>query len=354
MKFTKRFMALNEEQILITGGSGYIGSHTIIALIEAGFKNIVSIDNYSNSTEESYKRIEKITGVSCTHVKCDTSDAASVAQLFRQFPGISGAIHFAAHKSVPESVAHPEEYYRNNVNSLINVLKYGSENGLRKLIFSSSCSVYGNIQSLPVNENTPFEKAESPYAFTKVIGENLVQDFVRSRTDFNAVSLRYFNPVGAHYSGMIGELPNQRPNNLVPVITQTAIGKIKEFSVFGNDYPTRDGTCIRDYIHVSDIAEAHVAALKLLYNMGTAKYYDVFNLGSGNGVTVLEAINAFIKVSGSTPKYNIAPRRQGDVIAIYSDSSKAQSGLGWTAKRSLDEMMSTAWKWELYCRENGI
>jgi UDP-glucose 4-epimerase len=347
-------MAINDEQILITGGSGYIGSHTIIALIEAGFKNIVSADNYSNSGEQTYPRIEKITGVSCNHIKCDMSEPSEVAELFRQFPRISGAIHFAAHKSVPESVTHPEEYYRNNINSLINILKFGAEAHLRNLIFSSSCSVYGNIRSLPVNENTPFEKPESPYAFTKVVGENLVRDFVRSRNNFKAVTLRYFNPVGAHHSGMIGEHPNQRPNNLVPVITQTAIGKLKDFSVFGNDYPTRDGTCIRDYIHVSDIAEAHVAALKLLYTNTQESHYDVFNLGSGNGVTVLEAINAFIKVSGTTPNYKIAERRPGDVIAIYSDSSKARAGLGWTAKRSLEEMMSSAWKWELYCKENGI
>jgi len=342
------------DTILITGGSGYIGSHTVIALIEAGYRNFISVDNYANSSEDTYRRIGLISGVNCTYRQCDLSTPSSVESLFKEFPDISSAIHFAAHKSVPESLSKPEEYYSNNINSLLNLLKAGIKHNLSNLIFSSSCSVYGNIQTLPVNENTPLEKPESPYAFTKVIGENLVKDFVRSRTDFRAISLRYFNPVGAHASGMIGELPNQRPNNLVPVITQTAIGKLPEFFVFGNDYPTRDGTCIRDYIHVSDIAEAHVDALKLLSNTSSANYYDVFNLGSGNGVTVLEAINTFTKVSGLNPKYKIAPRRTGDVVAIYSDSSKARAQLGWTAKRSLDEMMSSAWKWELYCKQNGI
>ena len=342
------------DTILITGGSGYIGSHTVIALIEAGYRNFISVDNYTNSTEDTYRRIGNIAGFHCTYRNCDLSNLAAVEALFGEFPNISSVIHFAAHKSVPESLLKPEEYYRNNINSLLNVLITGSKHKLSNLIFSSSCSVYGNIQVLPVNENTPLEKPESPYAFTKVIGENLVQDFVRSRTNFRAISLRYFNPVGAHQSGMIGELPNQRPNNLVPVITQAAIGKLQEFSVFGNDYPTRDGTCIRDYIHVSDIAEAHVAALSLLSKSSAANYYNVFNLGSGNGVTVLEAINAFIKVSGSSPKYKIAPRRSGDVVAIYSDCTKARAELGWTAIRSLEEMMSSAWKWELYCKQNGI
>lgn len=347
-------MATPEGQILITGGAGYIGSHTIIALIEAGFRNIISADNYTNSSEETYQRIEKITGAKFSYRQCDLSDSSAVKSLFQEFPNITGTIHFAAHKSVPESVAIPEEYYRNNVNSLLNVLKYGSQRKLRHFIFSSSCSVYGNIQTLPVNENSPLEKPESPYAFSKVIGEIILQDFVQSRDGFNAISLRYFNPVGAHETGMIGELPNERPNNLVPVITQTAIGKLNEFSVFGNDYPTRDGTCVRDYIHVSDIAEAHVAALELLFRNDNSKFYDVINLGSGQGVTVLEAIDAFIKTSGINPNYKIAARRPGDVVAIYSDSSKAKSVLNWIAKRSLEEMMRSAWKWEQYCKQHGI
>jgi UDP-glucose 4-epimerase len=335
-------MQINDHQILITGGAGYIGSHTIIALLNAGFRNIVAVDNYANSSERTYERIFKITGINCVYRKCDVSDIEQTENLFEEFPGITGVIHFAAHKSVPESVSHPEEYYRNNINSLINILKSGYSRNLRQLIFSSSCSVYGNIMSLPVDENTPAGQTESPYAFTKVIGERIVSDFVNAHNDFSGISLRYFNPVGAHESGMIGELPNQRPNNLVPVITQTAIGKLKEFSVFGNDYPTRDGTCIRDYIHVCDIAEAHVSSLQLLLSKKSLTKYDFLNLGSGSGITVLEAIQAFEKVSGIRPAY------------IYSDSSKAKNILNWTAQRSLDVMMSSAWKWELYCKENGI
>jgi UDP-glucose 4-epimerase len=347
-------MQINEHQILITGGAGYIGSHTIIALCEAGFRNLVSVDNYSNSSDSTYARIKYITGIEIVHRQCDLSDSLQVENLFKEFPGITGVIHFAAHKSVPESVANPIEYYRNNINSLINVLKFGSEQKLRSIIFSSSCSVYGNINSLPVNEETPAGQTESPYAYSKVIGERILNDFTIANSNISGISLRYFNPVGAHESGMIGELPDQRPNNLVPVITQTAIGKLQEFSVFGNDYPTRDGTCIRDYIHVCDIAEAHVSALKLLLGNKTLLRYDVMNLGSGNGVTVLEAIQAFEKASGIRPAYKIAGRRAGDVVAIFSDSAKANRILGWSAQRSLDVMMSSAWKWELYCKENGI
>lgn len=337
---------MSNQTILVTGGAGYIGSHTLVALAEMTEHNIVSVDNYSNSSRETYGRIEKITGKVIPHIEADLADAASTEKIFRQYPEITGVIHFAAYKSVPESVLKPEMYYRNNLNSLLNVIEAGKQNKLRHIIFSSSCSVYGNISSLPVNEATPFGKAESPYAFTKMIGEKMLEDIVGANINLKGISLRYFNPVGAHPSGLLGELPNQRPNNLVPVITQTAIGKLPSMEVFGFDYPTRDGTCIRDYIHVCDIAEAHVLALNKLFDAGNTTPYDVYNLGSGTGVTVLEAIHAFEKISGVKLNYRKSGRRAGDVVAIYSDSSKAHAGLGWEAKRSLDEMMSTAWKWE--------
>jgi UDP-glucose 4-epimerase len=337
-------------KILIAGGAGYIGSHTIIALCEMNNCEIISADNYSNSSAETYNRIESITGKKIQHLETDLADKKQVEELFEKFPGITGVIHFAAYKSVPESVLKPLLYYRNNINSLINVLEIGQKNGVANFIFSSSCSVYGNITALPVNENTPIGKTESPYGFTKVIGEKILEDFVKAFPTMKGIALRYFNPVGAHESGMNGELPNQRPNNLVPVITQTAIGKIQAMKVFGNDYPTRDGTCIRDYIHVCDIAEAHVKALQLLTENSSVKTFDVLNLGSGEGVTVLEAIHAFEKVSGKKLNFEISPRREGDVAAIFSDCTKSEKVLGWKAKRNLSQMMESAWKWELHLK----
>lgn len=339
---------MNKETILVTGGAGYIGSHTIVALTEMTGYNIVSVDNYTNSSAKTYDRIEQVTGKRVPFLKADLSIKEETEKVFAQFPGITGVIHFAAFKSVPESVAHPEMYFRNNLDSLKHVIETGRKHQLRNVIFSSSCSVYGNIEQLPVREDSPFSKAESPYAETKILGEQVMRDAFAGSTTMKGVSLRYFNPVGAHETGLLGELPNQRPNNLVPVITQTAIGKIPSMSVFGSDYPTRDGTCIRDYIHVCDIAEAHVLAMKRLIEDAAAPAYDVFNLGSGNGVTVLEAIHAFEKISGKKLNYIMAGRRAGDVIAIYSDSSKAKNELGWSAHRSLDEMMASAWKWELH------
>ncbi|HEU4719604.1 MAG TPA: UDP-glucose 4-epimerase GalE [Bacteroidia bacterium] len=344
---------MSRKTVLVTGGAGYIGSHTIVALAEQPDCAIVSADNYSNSSAKTYDRIERITGKKIQHMECDLSDAEQVKALFGKFPGITGVIHFAAFKSVPESVAFPLMYYRNNVNSLINLLETAEKAGATDFIFSSSCSVYGNISSLPVNEMTVPGKTESPYAFTKVIGEKILQDFTAVSKKMKGISLRYFNPVGAHETGLLGELPNQRPNNLVPVITQTAIGKIPEMQVFGSDYGTRDGTCIRDYVHVCDIAGAHVKALDFLEKNASAKKYDVFNLGSGSGVTVLEAIQAFENVSRRALNYKVAPRRAGDVEAIFSDSSKAEKELGWQAKRSLREMMESAWKWEQHLAAEG-
>lgn len=337
--------------ILVTGGAGYIGSHTIIELLNAGV-GVLSADNFSNSSPSAYERIRKITGKEVRHIEIDLCDAAAVKKLFSDYGKIDGIIHFAAYKSVPESVAAPLMYYRNNMLSLINVLEASHVHKIRSFIFSSSCSVYGNIAQLPVDENTQLGKVESPYAYTKQVGEQLLHDFIRSdelrnpSEGFRAISLRYFNPVGAHESGLIGEEPRNRPNNLVPFITQSAIGKLPPLTVFGNDYDTRDGTCIRDYIHVSDIAAAHVAALRMLIENKTDLAYDVINLGTGNGVTVLEAIAAFEKASGQKLNYTIGPRRAGDVEAIYSDSAKALKVLGWKAGRDIETMMASAWKWE--------
>ncbi|CAN5779160.1 UDP-glucose 4-epimerase GalE [soil metagenome] len=338
---------MSEQIILVTGGAGYIGSHTIVALSETTGHRIISVDNYSNSSVETYARIKSITGKDIEYVEADLSDKKQAEKVFAQFPGITGIIHFAAFKSVPESVSRPVEYYHNNINSLLNLLSLGTQHGVKQFIFSSSCSVYGNISDLPVNENTPVGKVESPYAYTKVIGEKILEDVLNASTGMKGIALRYFNPVGAHETGKMGELPNQRPNNLVPVITQTAIGKMKQMQVFGSDYPTRDGTCIRDYIHVCDIAEAHVKALQLLSENAAQGKFDIINLGSGEGVTVLEAIHAFEKVSGKKLNYVLTDRRAGDVEAIYSDCTKAERVLGWKAKRTLIEMMSSAWQWEL-------
>jgi UDP-glucose 4-epimerase len=340
---------MREDQIiLVTGGAGYIGSHTIIALQQSTSYRILSVDNYSNSTAETYSRIARITGKQVEHIDADLSIREEVDHLFKAYPTITGIIHFAAFKSVPESIAQPSSYYRNNILSLLNLLDYAERFHVKNFIFSSSCSVYGNIDQLPVNEQSPVRKTESPYAFTKVVGEQILADYtIANQNKIQAIALRYFNPVGAHESGKIGELPTQRPNNLVPVITQTAIGKKKQMQVFGNDYPTRDGTCIRDYIHVCDIAEAHVLALNYLINGHQKIGFDIYNLGTGKGVTVLEAIRAFEKISGQQLNYQITARRSGDVAAIYSDSSKAESNLKWITKRDLDEMMRSAWKWEL-------
>lgn len=344
---------MSKHTILVTGGAGYIGSHTIVSLIEMTDFDIISVDNYTNSQAKTYDRIAAITGRKIQHIEADVADPEQTERIFRDHPSITGVIHFAAYKSVPESVLKPEMYYRNNINSLLNVLEIGKRYNLTHCIFSSSCSVYGNITTLPVNETTPFCKTESPYAFTKLVGENILNDAVSSSQEMKGISLRYFNPVGAHASGMLGELPNQRPNNLVPVITQTAIGKLPGIKVFGNDYPTRDGTCIRDYVHVCDIAEAHVLALRRLISNASTLRYDVYNLGSGTGVTVLEAIHAFEQVSGMKLNYEIAERRAGDVSAIYSDSAKANNELNWTPKRTLAEMMSSAWKWEQFLASNS-
>jgi UDP-glucose 4-epimerase len=333
--------------ILVTGGAGYIGSHTIIELLGTTSFQVISIDNFSNSSAKTFERIEQITGKKVMNYAVDMCDFNALTSIFEKEKNICGIIHFAAYKSVPESVLHPAKYYYNNLNSLLNILECCKKYNIPDFIFSSSCSVYGNISELPVKESTPFCRAESPYAYTKQAGEEILKDYAKAFSQLNIVALRYFNPVGSHVTGLIGESPLNKPNNLVPVITNTAIGKIPQMTVYGNDYPTRDGTCIRDYIHVTDIAAAHIKALEYILSKKQHTNFSIFNLGTGQGVSVLEAIHAFEKVSGKKLNYTIGEKRPGDVNAIYSDTSLSERELGWKPKFSLDEMMETAWKWEL-------
>ena len=332
------------KKILVTGGCGYIGSHTIVDLMENGF-DVVSVDNNSRSSPRIFEGIEKITGRKVKNYKVDLCNFDDTFAIFQENEDISGIIHFAAYKSVGESVIQPLMYFENNLVSLINLLKCVQEFNIPYFVFSSSCTVYGNPDKIPVTESTPPKPAESPYGYTKQMGEQIINEFSKA-SDTQCVLLRYFNPVGAHPSAMIGELPIGKPANLVPAITQTAIGKLPQLQVFGNDYPTRDGSCIRDYIHVCDISHAHTLAIEYLLKETTEKRCEVFNLGSGNGVSVLEAIHAFEKVSSVKLNYIVGPRRPGDVIAIYANNDFARNTLGWELKYSLDEMMATAWKWE--------
>lgn len=334
-------------KILITGGAGYIGSHTIIEILQHTNWEVVSIDNYATSSVETYARIEAITGKKVLSHTVDLKNYEELLKVVSLYNDIKGIIHFAAHKWVGDSVENPLKYYENNVGGLANILKVQTECHIPNFIFSSSCSVYGNITELPVTENSKLNVAESPYAYTKQIGERIITDYTNSQEGKKAISLRYFNPVGAHPSGLNGEIQPQ-PNNLVPFITQTAIGKIKSLTVYGNDYATKDGTCVRDYIHVSDIANAHVLALESLLNGGAKLTHDIINLGTGVGVTVLEAIHAFEKVSGVKLKYTIGEKRDGDVAEIYANNEKARKLLGWTPQYNLEDMMLSAWKWEQY------
>lgn len=331
--------------ILVTGGSGYIGSHTIVELLETTDFQVISVDNYSNSSETTYARIEKLTGKKIDYFDIDLCDFEKTEALFKSRK-IDGIIHFAAFKSVPESVANPHKYYHNNLNSLLNILELSLKYKVEKLIFSSSCSVYGNIEKMPVSEDTPLNKAVSPYAYTKQIGEQMLVDYANVNKQLSVIALRYFNPVGAHPSAQIGEDPINPPSALVPVITRVAAGKMELLNVFGSDYATRDGSCIRDYVHVSDVASAHVAALAYLFESRQQKNFDVINIGTGNGVSVFEAITSFEKISGLKLNYKLAPRREGDVEAIYSDTSKSKKILNWSPNYSLDEMMKSAWEWE--------
>ncbi len=333
------------KKILVTGGCGYIGSHTIVDLVENGFE-VISVDNNSRSSPRILEGIEKITGKKIKNYKVDLCNFDDTFAIFQENDDIDGIIHFAAFKAVGESVEQPLMYFENNLVSLINLLKCVHEFHVPYFVFSSSCTVYGNPDVIPVTELTPPKPAESPYGYTKQMGEQIINEFSRSSIAHQSILLRYFNPVGAHPTAQIGELPIGKPANLVPVITQTAIGKLPQVTVYGDDYPTRDGSCIRDFIHVCDIAHAHTLAVQYLIEGRSEKRCDVFNLGTGNGVTVLEAIRAFEKITGQKLDYKIGPRRAGDVIAIYANNDYARKQLGWEIKYSLEEMMSTAWKWE--------
>ncbi|HFA49042.1 MAG TPA: UDP-glucose 4-epimerase GalE [Bacteroidetes bacterium] len=334
------------KKVLVTGGCGYIGSHTIVDLIENGFE-VISIDNLSNSTAEPLKAIKKITGQGVRNYKVDLCDANKTRKIFEKHPDLVGIVHFAALKSVEESVFQPLRYFHNNLGSLLNVLSCAKEFAVPHVIFSSSCSVYGNADDLPVTEQTPFKEAECPYARTKQMGEQIIGDFCKANPKASAILLRYFNPAGAHESALMGESPSNRATNLVPVITETAIGKRDSMTVFGDDYDTRDGSCVRDYIHVMDLANAHTKCLEYLLGNKNKQNCEVFNVGLGNGASVLEAIHAFEEASGQKLNYKIGPRRAGDVVAIYANRDKAADRLGWQPKRSIKEIMKTAWDWEM-------
>ena len=337
-------------KILVTGGCGYLGAHTIVDLMDNGF-DVICADNNSRSNENILEAVEKITGKSVKNYKVNLCIYDDTVAIFQENPDITGIIHFAAYKAVGESVENPLLYFENNLNSLINILKCADEFAVPNFVFSSSCTVYGNPDSIPVTEETPMKAAESAYGATKQMGEQIVKDAVNSNSN-NAILLRYFNPVGAHPSTLMGEVPLGKPANLVPAITQTAIGKLPMMKVWGNDYPTKDGSCVRDYIHVCDIAHAHTLALNYLMQEKNETNCDVFNLGTGDGFTVLEIIKEFEKVSGVKLNYEIGARRGGDVIAIYANNNKAKSQLGWNPKYNLTQMMDTAWKWELKLKED--
>lgn len=332
-------------KVLVTGGLGFIGSHTVVELQQKGFE-VVVIDDLSNSSIDVLAGITAITGKTPLFEQFDLKEKLKVESFFENHKDIVGVIHFAASKAVGESVEKPLMYYENNLNTLIYMLKSVIQLETSNFIFSSSCTVYGQADQMPITENAPTKPAESPYGNTKQIGEEIIKDTCRVYPKLNTISLRYFNPIGAHPSAKIGELPIGVPQNLVPFITQTAAGLRKELSVFGNDYPTPDGTCIRDYIHVVDLAKAHVVALERLIHGKNINNYETFNVGTGTGSSVLEVIHSFETVTGQSLPYQFAPRREGDVIQAYADTRKANSELGWKAELSLDEAMKSAWEWE--------
>lgn len=331
-------------KILVTGGTGYIGSHTVVELQQQGYEVII-VDNLSNSTAAVVERIEMITGIKPVLEVFDLCDALKTARLLEEQPDIAAVIHFAACKSVVESVKDPLKYYRNNLLSTINLLEGMVKYNIRHLAFSSSCTVYGQPEKLPVTEQSPLLKAESPYGNTKKIMEDIIADMV-SASELRAISLRYFNPIGAHESALIGEAPAAVPDNLVPYLTQTAIGIRPFLKVFGDDYETPDGTPIRDYLHVIDLAKAHVVALKRMLDDNMKNPYEVFNLGTGKGFSVMEVIQSFERVSGVKLNYQVVSRRPGDIVKIWADPSYANNELGWKAEKDLDDMMKSAWEWE--------
>ncbi len=335
----------NKPLILVTGGTGYIGSHAVIELIKAGY-DVISIDNYSNSSPDRIQRIFDITGLTLTNYPVDLCNLQETREIFLKHKNIQGIIHFAAFMSVEESVMNPLKYYHNNLESLGNILLLSEQYGIKNLVYSSSCSVYGNVEKLPVTEDAPLQKAVSPYANTKLIGEQMIHDFAKKGTA-QFILLRYFNPVGAHISGKNGEYPSNKPFNLLPIMVEVAEGTRQKLTVFGTDYDTRDGTCVRDYIHVSDIAEAHILALSFLFEQKNTSSVEIFNLGSGNGVTLKEIIDTFESVNQLSLNYEFGPKREGDVAAVYADCHKANRLLGWNPKFTLRDMMESAWKWHI-------
>ena len=332
-------------QVLVTGGTGYIGSHTVVELQAVGF-DVVIIDDLSNSSAEVVDNIEKISGIRPAFEEFNLLDSVKLEAFFEKYSKIEAIIHFAAFKAVGESVAKPLAYYRNNLVSLMNILDCMSKYKIPNLVFSSSCTVYGQPDQLPVTEDTPKKDAESPYGNTKAIAEEVLRDVVKVTPDVKVIALRYFNPVGAHPSALIGELPSGVPNNLVPFITQTAAGIRQQLSVFGNDYNTPDGSCIRDYINVVDLAKAHVVAINRLLNNSNADRYEYFNIGTGTGASVLEVVNTFEEATGVKVNYKIVDRRAGDIEKIYADTTRANTVLGWKAETSLYDTLLSAWNWE--------
>lgn len=332
-------------KIFVTGGTGYIGSHTVVELQQSGFEVVIA-DNLCNSKIDSLEGIEKITGIRPEFEKIDLTDAAATRDFFSRHKDIKAVIHFAALKAVGESVSKPLEYYRNNLNSLMNVMASMREFGVKNLVFSSSCTVYGQADVLPVTEQTPRKEAESPYGNTKAMCEDIIRDFAKAEKNFSAIALRYFNPIGAHPSALIGEFPNGVPNNLIPFVTQTAAGIREQLSIFGDDYNTPDGSAVRDYIDVVDLAKAHVIAIRRLLDEKTKKNYEYFNIGTGNGVSVLGIIKAFEEATGVKVNYKIAPRRAGDIEKVWADTTFANKELGWEAHVSITETLANAWKWQ--------
>lgn len=344
-----------KQTVLVTGGTGFIGSHTTVELQQAGY-DVVIVDNLSNSNADVVDGIEKITGIRPAFEKVDCLDKDALEGVFKKYPSISGIIHFAASKAVGESVEKPLLYYRNNIVSLVNILELMPKYDVKGIIFSSSCTVYGqpDPENLPVTEQAPIKKAESPYGNTKQINEEIIADTIKSGSPIKAVILRYFNPIGAHPSAIIGELPNGVPANLIPYITQTAIGIRPQLSVFGNDYNTPDGTCIRDFIYVVDLAKAHVCAMTRILDGKSEDSVEIFNIGTGSGVSVQQLIDTFEKCTGVKLNYKVVGRRAGDIEKIWGNVDKANNVLGWKAVHTLEDALSSAWKWQLHLREAGI
>ena len=343
-----------KQTILVTGGTGFIGSHTTVELIEAGYK-VVIVDNLSNSNIHVLDGIEKITGVRPDFEQVDLRDMEATENVFKKYPDIQGIIHFAASKAVGESVQKPLLYYRNNIVSLVNLLELMPKYNVKGIIFSSSCTVYGQPkpENLPVTEDAPHQKATSPYGNTKEVNEQIIYDYIQSGAPIKSVVLRYFNPIGAHPSALIGELPNGVPNNLIPFVTQTAMGIRKELTIFGNDYDTPDGTCIRDYIYVVDLAKAHVAAMARVLDQDT-EAIEYFNVGTGSGNSTLELVTTLEKATGVKVNWKYGPRREGDIEKIWGDCSKANNVLGWKAESPLEDVLASAWKWQVKLREDGV